>query len=169
MKEIGFTGSKKPYGWMGNMSRYSITYLGKLYGSTEHLFQAMRFGLDSSLAERIRLEDNPYQAKQIAKKYRQYVILEPCSLEDIANMKVCLLLKIEQHPLLLQQLLETENTPIYEDVTARGRKGGNLFWGAFKNIDGTWEGKNVMGELWMNIRSNKKLNDEKSGTSGNIE
>lgn len=152
MKEIRFTKSKLPYGWMGNMSRFPITYLGKTYGSTEHLFQAMRFGLDSEIAEMIRQEPNSFKSKLIAKANRDKVIIEPCGEADLANMKLCLLLKLEQHPQLKTELMGTVGQHIYEDVTARGRGGSNLFWGALKNEDGTWEGKNVMGELWMDIR-----------------
>lgn len=150
MKEIGFTKSKLPYGWMGNMSAFSITYLGKTYGSTEHLFQSMRFGLDSEIAESIRREPNAFKAKLIAKANRDKVIIEPCGEADIENMRLCLELKLDQHPQLKTELMGTVGQHIYEDVTARGSS--NLIWGALKHPDGTWEGKNIMGELWMEIR-----------------
>lgn len=152
MKEIGFTKSSAPYGWMGNMSRFPITWGDKTYSSTEHLFQAMRFGLTSEWAELIRKEDNPYQAKQIAKANRQHMIVEPCSEEDLANMLLCLVCKIKEHEQLKNELIGTDNAMIYEDVTFRGDVGSNLFWGAMKLPDGTWKGKNVVGELWMKIR-----------------
>jgi predicted NAD-dependent protein-ADP-ribosyltransferase YbiA (DUF1768 family)/CYTH domain-containing protein len=154
MNEIRFTKSKLPYGWMGNMSRFPITYLGKIYGSTEHLFQAMRFGLDSDIAEMIRQEPNSFKSKLIAKANRDKVIIEPCGDIDLANMRTCLLLKLDQHPELKDELMGTVGHHIYEDVTARGRGNSNLFWGALMNKEGNWEGKNVMGELWMDIRDN---------------
>lgn len=152
MNEIGFTGSKKPYGWMGNMSRYSVTYDGKVWGSTEHLFQALRFDKDTPFREMIREEDNPYDAKQIAKKHREHMSIKPCWSEDMNNMKMCLRLKLESHPLLLDELLATGDAMIYEDVTARGRGNSNLIWGALKNPDGTWEGQNAVGKIWMKLR-----------------
>lgn len=152
MKEIGFTKSSSPYGWLGNMSRFPVIWDDKTYGTTEHLFQAMRFGLTSKWAELIRQEDNPYKAKQIAKANREHMIVEPCSEEDLANMHLCLVCKIKTHEQLKNELIGTDNAMIYEDVTHRGDIGSNLFWGAMKLPDGTWKGKNVVGELWMKIR-----------------
>lgn len=152
MKEIRFTKSKAPYGWMGNMSRYPVTWGDKTYGSTEHLFQAMRFGTNSEWAELIRKEDNPYKAKQIAKANREHMIYEPCSEDDLANMYQCLACKINAHEQLKNELIGTDDAMIYEDVTYRGDVGSNLFWGAMKLEDGTWKGKNAVGELWMKLR-----------------
>ena len=152
MKEIRFTGSKKPYGWMGNMSRFPVTWDDKTYGSTEHLFQAMRFGLHTEWAELVRKEDNPYQAKQVAKANREHMIVEPCSDEDIENMYQCLVTKIRAHGNLRIELMGTIGSDIYEDVTFRGDVGSNLFWGAMKLDDGTWKGKNVVGKLWEKVR-----------------
>lgn len=169
MKEIRFTKSKLPYGWMGNMSRFPIQYLDNRYDSTEHLFQAMRFGLKSDIGELIRQESNPYNAKQIAKENRDKMVIEPCSVADLANMKLCLLLKLEQHPQLKVELMGTVGQHIYEDVTSRGKEGSNLFWGAFRNEDGTWEGKNVMGELWMDIRDKDPHFDRRNTPKTSLE
>jgi hypothetical protein len=168
MKEIRFTKSKAPYGWMGNMSRFPVTWNGKTYGSTEHLFQAMRFGLDTELAELVRTEDNPYQAKQVAKANREHMIIEPCSAEDLANMYQCLIAKIRAHDDLKIELMGTIDCHIYEDVTFRGDVGSNLFWGAMKHVDGSWKGKNVVGDLWMKVRDTL-LPDMKAKTEIEIE
>lgn len=169
MKEIRFTKSKAPYGWMGNMSRFPITYMGKTWGSTEHLFQAMRFGLNSPFAELVRKEENPYESKQIAKAIREMMIVEPCSIFDLGNMELCLRLKLEFHQELKTELLGTgKGTPIYEDVTYRGDVGSNLFWGAMKMKDGSWVGENVVGHLWMKIRD-EMFPDDKPVTELEIE
>jgi len=168
MKEIRFTKSKAPYGWMGNMSRFPVTWDDKTYGSTEHLFQAMRFGLDTEWAELVRKEDNPYQAKQVAKANREHMIVEPCSDEDLANMYQCLMAKIRAHENLRVELMGTIDSHIYEDVTFRGDVGSNLFWGAMKLEDGTWKGKNVVGDLWMKVRDTL-LPDMKAKTEMEIE
>lgn len=168
-KEIAFTKSKAPYGWMGNMSRFPITYMGKTWGSTEHLFQAMRFGLESPFGEMVRREDNPYQSKQVAKTHREHMIIEPCSIFDLNNMEICLRLKLDFHQELKVELLGTgKGTPIYEDVTKRGEGGSNLFWGAMKMEDGSWKGENVVGHLWMKIRD-EMFPDDKPVTELEIE
>ena len=66
-------------------------------------------------------------------------------------MKMCIRLKLEQHPQLVAELLATKDALIVEDVTKRGDKGGNLFWGAML-VNEEWIGQNVLGKLWMDLR-----------------
>ena len=76
------------------------------------------------------------------------------SKEDVDNMNLVLELKIDQHPELKKQLVETGNALIVEDVG--NRAGGNhSFWGA-KKVGNEWIGSNVLGKLWMAIREKIK-------------
>jgi predicted NAD-dependent protein-ADP-ribosyltransferase YbiA (DUF1768 family) len=158
--EISFTKVKLPFGWLGNMSAYPIEYLGKTWKTNEALFQALRFE-DGEIREAIRNEPSPMGAKLKVKEIVKYLIknnelhkriVEPLSDKDVENMELCIRLKIEQHPDLRQELLATAGKKIYEDVTSRGRKETNLFWGAIKHEDDSWEGKNTLGEIWMKTR-----------------
>jgi predicted NAD-dependent protein-ADP-ribosyltransferase YbiA (DUF1768 family) len=65
-------------------------------------------------------------------------------------MKMCLKLKLEQHPELNDKLVATGNATIIEDCTTHDRESAR-FWGAVK-IDGEWVGENVLGKIWMEIR-----------------
>jgi len=154
--EIAFTKSSAPYGWMGNMSKYLIVHEEIAWGSTEALFQALRFPEDSPIREEIRLAKNGYEAKQVAKANRTKMSVVPTSEEDLDNMRLCIQLKMEQHTHLRDVLMGSENIPIYEDVTKRGEGNSNLIWGAIKQEDGSWKGDNIMGVLWMELRT--KLN-----------
>lgn len=167
MEAIKFTKVKLPFGWLGNMSPYPIQYDGKEWRTTEALFQAMRFN-DDELKERIRAEKSPmgckFKMKAIVKEleangelHKRHI--EPLSEADVANMEICVKLKIEQYPELKKQLLETGDTPIYEDVTARGSRGTNLFWGAML-VDGKWIGQNTLGKVWEKVR--KEIQDGKN-------
>jgi predicted NAD-dependent protein-ADP-ribosyltransferase YbiA (DUF1768 family) len=147
--EISFTKVALPFGWLGNMSPYPITFLGKEWRTTEALFQALRFD-DEEIIEAIRLEKSPMGAKMKAKKHRASMIVIPMGERDVGNMKFCIAKKINAHPTLLKLLNETGEIPIYEDVTSRPR-GSGLFWGA-KKIENTWEGQNVLGKIWMETR-----------------
>ncbi len=162
--EIAFTKSSAPYGWMGNMSRFTIVHEEQQWESTEALFQAMRFPEDSPIREEIRLATNGYEAKQIAKANRTKMSVIPTSHQDLANMMICIRLKVEQHSDLRSILIDSEQIPIYEDVTKRGEGNSNLIWGAIKQEDGSWKGDNIMGELWMELRAelrgDKKVQDE---------
>jgi len=150
---IAFTKSKLPYGWMGNMSPYKVTYLGVEYLTSEALFQCLRFS-DVGIQALIRREKSPMGAKLVTKRedIRQLMTVEPLSHEDRDNMRLCIALKLLQHPDLQEELLATGERPIYEDVTARGAGGSNLFWGALF-AHGEWFGKNVLGQIWMENRT----------------
>ena len=165
MEHINFTKTKLPFGWMGNMSPFPIIYDGKEWRTTEALFQSMRFN-DDILKERIRAEKSPmgckFKMKAIVKEleesgelHKRHVV--PMSEEDASNMEICVRLKIEQHPDLKTQLIATDDTPIYEDVTSRGARGSNLYWGAML-VDGKWVGENVLGKIWEKVRKELQTN-----------
>ncbi len=69
---IAFTKVKLPYGWLGNMAPYPVKYDGKLWPTTEHLFQALRFDAPA-IWEKILAESNPFEANLIAKHYIKLV------------------------------------------------------------------------------------------------
>jgi len=149
-ERIGFTKVKLPYGWLGNMSPHPINMGMVEWRSSEALFQAMRFN-DEEIREKIRLEKSPFSAKLVAKANRDKMAIVPCSTEDVANMKTCLQLKLACNPDLRTALKSTGNAILFEDVTARGSRGSNLFWGAMV-IDDSLVGENVLGKIWMEIR-----------------
>ena len=147
---IGFTKVALPYGWLGNMSPFPIEYEGVVWRTTEALFQALRFS-DPTIKEEIRLQKSPMAAKMIAKKNRELFVVSPMSEEDLSNMRMCINLKLDQHPSLKEELVATGTSLIFEDVTSRGSRGSNLFWGAMVN-DGKLIGSNELGKIWMSIR-----------------
>lgn len=150
---VSFTKVSLPYGWLGNMSPYPVEHKGKVYKTTEALFQAMRFE-DIEIIESIRKCPSPMGAKMIAKKNRDKAIIEKGSESDIKNMRLCLELKIQQHPLILKRLLETGDQEIIEDTTNRNRI---CPWGA-KKINGHWVGENILGKMWAELRSEIRNN-----------
>lgn len=156
MNPVTFKGSRKPWGWLGNMSPFPIEFNGKKWWTTEALFQAMRFPEESPIRELIRSEKNPMLAKNVAKENQDKMRVIQLSEEDVENMMICLRVKLEQHPNLVEELLLSEDRDIIEDVTSRGRKGSNLFWGALLNEQGEWEGLNKLGNLWMELREEER-------------
>jgi ribA/ribD-fused uncharacterized protein len=147
---IKFTKVSLPYGWLGNMAPFPVMYKGKKWLTIEALFQALRFE-DEKIIEEIRLEKSPMGAKMKAKKNKLLSVVDPMSEKDLENMRMCVKLKIEQHPKLLMQLLATNNQIIIEDI---GKRNGerHKFWGA-KKINDVWEGENMMGKIWMELRN----------------
>lgn len=150
METIAFTKTKLPYGWMGNMSPYSIKFGEDIYKTTEALFQSLRFS-NNDIKALIRDEKSPMGAKFIAKARVDQMTIKPLSDKDVYNMKICVKLKLKQHPHLKKELIDTGDAIIIEDVTKRGDKGSNLFWGAML-VDGKWVGENTLGKIWMEER-----------------
>ena len=138
----------EPFGWLGNMSPYPVVYNGETYRTTEALFQALRFE-DAEIVQLIREQKSPMAAKMMAKKHKTKRVLEPLCPQDLDNMRLCLRLKIEQHPDLRDQLVATRPEEIIEDCTKRPR---GLFWGAALK-DGQWVGENQLGKMWMELRA----------------
>ncbi len=159
MNYTGFTKVSLPYGWLGNMSPHQVTYDGLEWRTTEALFQALRFD-DPEIKELIRSEKSPMGAKFIAKRYKEKMTITPLSRADISNMELCINLKIEAHPELKEQLLQTGDSILFENVESRPR-GNNMFWGAILNGE-TLSGENMLGKIWMryrNFHKNQVLNN----------
>ena len=147
---IWFSKVAEENGWMGNMASYSIEYEGKEWRTSEALFQSMRFE-DESIKEIIRLEKSPMAAKMKAKKFRDQMVVVPMSEKDVENMRMCVRLKLEQHPELKEDLIATGNETIYENI---GKRNGerHKFWGAKKISDTEADGLNMMGKILMDLR-----------------
>jgi hypothetical protein len=157
---ISFTKVALEHGWMGNMSPYPIEYDGKIWRTCEALFQALRFD-DEEIREIIREQKSPMAAKMKAKKHRESMKIKQMSTEDISNMKKCVCLKLEQHPILQDKLIETKACEIYENVSTRPR-GSGMFWGA-AFVNGKWCGNNTLGKILMELR--EELITQKQGTT----
>lgn len=152
MSYITFTKVRLAYGWLGNMSPHRIWYDETYWPTSEHLFQALRFSQGSPERDKILSEKSPMAAKLAAKSMLAHATIEPRSAQDLDNMRLCLRLKIEQHPDLRTQLLATGDANIIEDVAKRQNVSG-LFWGMAAQPDGTWKGDNWLGKLWVELRS----------------
>lgn len=139
-----------PHGCWDSMASYPVAYRGKRYRTTEALFQSLRFD-DEEVVEAIRAEKSPMAAKFVAKRHRAKMVVEPLSEQDLDKMRLCLRLKMEQHPELAETLLETGDELIVEDCSKRQR-GTGLYRGAAL-VDGQWHGENWLGRLWMELRA----------------
>jgi len=157
MAYISFTKTKLPYGWLGNMFAAPITYQDQIWHTSEALFQALRFE-DVTIREMIRNKKSPMSAKMVAKKYMTKGVVEPMSMEDIDNMRLCLRIKFDQHRDLSDKLVKTGDHIIFEDISARPKTIRNRFWGAVKT-DGNTDGNNMLGNLLMELREEIKNED----------
>ena len=153
MAVISFTKVDLPYGWLGNMAAFPIDYQSEHWNTSEALFQAMRFE-NEEIRQIIRSQASPMAAKMKAKGSKHLMVIEPCSPQDVENMRVCLELKFSQHPAIRQQLIRTGDHDLVEDIGNR-RGARHLFWGAHRQND-EWIGTNTMGKLLMELREKLK-------------
>jgi ribA/ribD-fused uncharacterized protein len=141
---------KEEYGWMGNMAPYPITFEGKVWRTSEALFQGMRFD-DEVIKEIIRKEKSPMAAKMKAKKYSNQMVVIPMSELDVEHMKKCVRMKFDQHPELKKMLLDSVGSFIFEDIG--NRKGErHKFWGVKRISENEGDGQNMMGRILMELR-----------------
>ncbi len=150
MKNVWFKKVAEEYGWMGNMAPYPIKFDGKVWRTSEALFQSMRFD-DDNVKEIIRGEKSPMGAKMKAKKNRDQMVVVPMSELDVENMRKCVKMKFDAHPQLKRQLMNTKDSFIYEDI---GNRNGerHKFWGAKKLSESEGAGNNMMGKILMDLR-----------------
>ena len=153
----------EPGGWLSNMSPHPVEFEGLKWWHAEALFQALRFSSDDVEARQaVREPRSPMAAKMIAKRYKGRQVVMPLSAEDVANMKLCIRLKLESHGELAGRLQASGDALLVEDCSSRGRRVNNLFWGAVRMPDPAaglgyvWEGQNMLGRLWMEERAARR-------------
>lgn len=150
MKSVWFKKVAEDYGWMGNMAPYPIEFDGKVWLTSEALFQSMRYNIDS-IKEIIRVEKSPMGAKMKAKKYKDQMVVVPMSELDVENMRKCVKMKFDQHPQLKKALIATGESHIFENI---GNRNGerHKFWGSKKLSENEGGGNNMMGRILMDLR-----------------
>jgi predicted NAD-dependent protein-ADP-ribosyltransferase YbiA (DUF1768 family) len=131
---IAFSKTAEEWGWLGNMSAHPLRWEGRVWRTAEALFQALRFA-DEAVREAIRAKASPMAAKFVAKAHKEQMVVEPCSPQDVENMRRVLRLKL------------AGNAVIVEDCSRRRASP----WGA-RLVDGRWEGQNLLGLLWAELR-----------------
>ena len=159
MSDVIIRDVKGEYGWLGNMSPHKIMYEKACWLTAEALFQALRFPMDAvndegeNIREIIYTQKAPMAAKMKAKGSKVKMNITPMGDEDLKNMRMVLRLKFKcnRNP-LERDLLATGDRLIVEDCSNRPNVAG-LFWGAKRLADGTWEGTNTLGKLWMELRT----------------
>jgi ribA/ribD-fused uncharacterized protein len=154
-----FTGVKEPYGWLGNMYSNPIKYDGKTFRTPEALFQWIRFYDYPDVQNEIFAQRSPMGAKMKA-RINRHLLNRTGNWDEQEDdkdwMRVCLRLKVEQHPDIRKKLISTGDKILVENCSNRDRE-SSRFWGAVYNSSSNcWEGHNILGNLWMELRDNLK-------------
>ncbi|KAG1743472.1 hypothetical protein EDB19DRAFT_1633326, partial [Suillus lakei] len=140
---IFFYDKHKPFYEFTNFSYHEIKYEGKVYPTSEHLFQSFKFiGDNKHLAEQIRLcGSNPMAAFNEARHLKKYVRADWLD-KNVKEMEKAIRYKFEQHNTLKILLLTTGNAHMVEDSPT------DYFWG----IGATRTGRNELGKALVRLR-----------------
>jgi len=129
---------------LGNFSKHPVTIDGVTYKTSEHYFQASKFfETDPEWAKAIAEAPNPARSKNMGNDRSHPIHPEWNRGESIKMMLRVLLEKAKQNPEVLAVLKDTGTELIAE------RADWDSYWG-----DGPYgNGKNMLGKLWMIVRS----------------
>lgn len=140
---IKFYRTRDEYGAFSNFAKYPVEIDGKVWPTTEHYYQAMKF-VNVNAQEAIRNLDTPKEAASAGRSSGFGPIKEDWDVARIGVMFVALTEKFKQHPALAELLLSTGHEVIVEHTV------NDRFWGDAG--DGT--GQNMLGTLLMLVREN---------------
>jgi hypothetical protein len=137
---IYFYSSHDDYGEFSNFALYPIKLKKKIWPTSEHYFQAMKFK-DKVRQEQIRKANTPNLAAQMGRdrRYKLRPDWESCK-ETI--MQEVLLAKFQQYAELKELLLSTGHAKIVEHTE------NDAYWGD----GGDGSGRNRLGILLMAVR-----------------
>ncbi|KII89717.1 hypothetical protein PLICRDRAFT_174559 [Plicaturopsis crispa FD-325 SS-3] len=142
-RRIYFYHKRNPYNGFSNFSLHPVTYKGRDYPTSEHLFQSMKFhGHFPQIAELVRTCSlKPRKALECAHEHSRYMRCD-WSRVNLQKMEEVLMFKFIQHPILRKELLATGDAELIDDSAQ------DPFWGIGKN----GEGRNELGKALERVR-----------------
>ena len=126
---------------LSNFSAHQVMYSGVEYMTSEHAYQVAKFE-DPTMREKIKNASSAF----LAREYGQSKEGLTSGFDKVAVMKEIMRAKLLQHQDVREKLLATE------DALLEKNHPRDYFWGTGK--DGS--GKNIMGQIWMELRSEIK-------------
>lgn len=148
MDKVYFYRPADEYGVLSNFARTPILLDEKIWPTSEHLFQALKFTADAdnpAYREQIRNASNPTEAARLGRS-RNVKIRSDWEKVKIKAMLRVIRLKAHQHESVVNVLLSTGDALLVE------KSWKDAFWGSGANGDGL----NILGKLWTHVRSEFK-------------
>lgn len=133
---------------LSNMTEgFPVVADGERYASVEHLYQASRFPDHPERRALVLAESTPLGAKKRARRAQPGEIRDDWDEVKASIMASCLRLKAEQH-VRFRELLQATGDHVLIEESAR-----DAWWGAIPVNDTELEGRNVLGLLLMDLRT----------------
>lgn len=141
---INFYSTKGKYGCFSNFSRHSIILEGKVWPTTEHYFQAKKFE-GTPHEEAVRKASSPREAADMGRDRSRPLRADWESVKDDV-MRAAVRAKFTQNHNIRDVLVLTGDAVLVEHTT------NDAYWGDA----GDGSGKNMLGKILMEIRSELK-------------
>lgn len=125
-----------------NFSSFQVEWMGYLWPTSEHAYQAARF-FDSSpeFVQKIKNARSAHEAFEIAQGNKQHQRDNWEVIKTEVMLEICRH-KLQQNPYVWHKLQLTNNEHLVEDSPVDGFWG----WGADR------QGRNELGKVWMKLR-----------------
>ena len=137
---INFYSVTDEYGEFSNFATYPIKLKGKVWPTSEHYFQAMKFESASDQNE-IRKAKTPMEAARKGRDGKRKLKRNWESMKDNV-MRDAVFAKFDQHSNLKQLLLSTNDAKLVEHTE------NDDYWGD----GGNGKGKNMLGRILVEVR-----------------
>lgn len=138
---INFYKTNEPYGCFSNFSRHPVRILNKVWPTTEHFFQAMKFE-GTEHEDEIREAPTPAIAAKLGRDRSKPLRKDWEEIKDWV-MRLAVYEKFTQHSELKSILLSTGDQTLVEHTS------NDSYWGD----GGDGSGKNMLGKILMETRS----------------
>jgi N-glycosidase YbiA len=138
---INFYSVQDPYGEFSNFAPFPIVLKRKRWPTSEHYFQAQKFG-ELGRQEEVRRAKTPMIAARLGRD-RSSPLRRDWEAVKISVMREALEAKFRQHVELSTLLLSTADATLVEHTE------NDDYWGD----GGDGSGKNMLGQLLMDLRS----------------
>lgn len=131
---------------LSNFSAFEVVWSGFTFKTSEHLYHWLRFTLSTlegrAIAAKIKDARSAHEAFKLAQE-NKYLQVQGWDGMKVNLMRQILREKADQHEYVRRKLLATGDRELIENSWR------DDFWGWGPNRDG----KNMLGELWMEVRA----------------
>lgn len=144
MKNIKFYSTQDEYGEFSNFAPYPIKLKGKIWPTSEHYFQAMKFD-DEAYQAKIRKNQSPMNSARLGRSRKIKLRRDWESVKENIMFEA-VMAKFMQHDDLRALLLGTGNAKLIEHTE------NDHYWGD----GGDGSGRNRLGYILMRVREELK-------------
>ncbi len=141
MYKILFYQTDRPYGCFSNFSRHPIEIEKKIWQTSEHYFQAMKF-VNTEHEEQIRNAPTPMEAARMGRERSRPLRSDWEEVKDEV-MRTAIKAKVKQHDSIKNILTSTGNCILIEHTK------NDSYWAD----GGDGSGKNMLGIILMEVRN----------------